>query len=1162
MMKKHYKFLTLLSVTLLGWNHKSFAQTPSFLAGSGTSIQICQDAAGYDLTPLMNINDGDIGQLETWSVQSGAGPAHGSLSGFPATAASNGSSVGPTLPVSYTPTTGYSGTDAFSIVVNDGMGDADTIVINVTVIPAPTAITGTTAFCEGKTGLLLNSVADGIWSSSNTLVASIGAANGVVGAIKTGKTIISYSTGCGTDATTVVSVKANPMASLTGSNACIGSLLTVSGTPYSNIEWKNGGTTFKITPSAAGMDAAGTSIGTSDGITPMGVFVTPGGDMYVADIFSNRIMKYNAGFNSTSTGTVVAADGLSLPSSVYVDAAGNIYVANFGSNNIIEFPAGSTSTTVGTVVAADGLNGPSYVTLNGAGDIYVADNNNNRVIVFPAGSTSTTPGTVRASGFTNVQSIYLDPSDTMYVADFSGNSILKYAPGSGTGTIVAGGNGAGSAANQFSSAAGVAVDANGNVYVSDKDNHRVQMFPSGSTSATNGVTIAGTGIAGSGSSELSSPMNLFADNYGNVYIADLGNNRVQVYHSGAITDTTTTMTGGEYSAIVTGNNGCIVTTNTFHINTVGAITGTMQVCEGLTTNLSDTSAGGTWSSSDVSIATIDATTGAATGVLAGTTTITYTTPAGCTMTGELTVNPLPSAITGAAAVCEGQTTTLGIAESGVWSSGSIATATVDAGTGVVTGVAAGNSVITFTLPTTCISTTTITVHPIPVAYAVTGGGNYCAGDTGVVVGLISSDAGINYQLYNGTAITGADSTGTGAAINFGLQTAAGSYTIVATNNTTSCTNTMTSAAIVGINPLPAVYNVTGGGNYCDMGAGVPVGLDGSDIGFDYLLYKGGAIVASPMAGTGSSLNFGLQKGAGSYTIVSVDAITGCRSLMFDSAGIIVNPLVLPTISLSTSLYDTVCEGYMDTFTAVITNGGAHPFYQWTVNGVNAGTNSPTFSYMPVNGDVVVALLISDAACVVTPATATTSITVKAERIFIPAVTITSSHGKSIVKGEQVTLEAEVANAGPAPKYQWLKNGIAISGATTKTYVTSTLNNGDSITCVVMGTGRCSYPSFNSITVNVHGLGISELATTSNIQVMPNPSKGAFTINGTLGSSDDADVTLSITNLVGQVIYNQQVRSINGAIAQDIQLSNAIPRGMYLLSVRTPNENKVIHLIIE
>src|SRR5690606_15370840 len=113
----------------------------------------------------------------------------------------------------------------------------------------------------------------------------------------------------------------------------------------------------------------------------------------------------------------------------------------------------------------------------------------------------------------------------------------------------------------------------------------------------------------------------------------------------------------------------------------------------------------------------------------------------------------------------------------------------------------------------------VTINPLPTAFNVTGGGAYCSGGAGVAVGLSGSQTGVNYQLQLNGGNTGAPVAGTGAAISFGNQTAAGTYTVVATNTTTTCTATMTGNVVITINPLPTSFALTGGGAYCAGGIG-------------------------------------------------------------------------------------------------------------------------------------------------------------------------------------------------------------------------------------------------------------------------------------------------------------------------------------------------------
>ncbi len=184
---------------------------------------------------------------------------------------------------------------------------------------------------------------------------------------------------------------------------------------------------------------------------------------------------------------------------------------------------------------------------------------------------------------------------------------------------------------------------------------------------------------------------------------------------------------------------------------------------------------------------------------------------------------------------------------------------------------------------------TITVNPLPTPYMVTGGGSLCTGGTGVTIGLSGSNTGINYQLLNNGSSVGTPMAGTGFAISFGLQAAAGSYTVAAINTTTSCTSEMSNTVTVTVNTPPAVYTVTGGGGYCPGGAGVPVGLSNTQSGVSYQLLVGGTPIGAAVTGTTSiAASFGLQTTSGLYTVVATNTVTACTSTTTTGVNVFVN----------------------------------------------------------------------------------------------------------------------------------------------------------------------------------------------------------------------------------------------------------------------------------
>ncbi len=202
---------------------------------------------------------------------------------------------------------------------------------------------------------------------------------------------------------------------------------------------------------------------------------------------------------------------------------------------------------------------------------------------------------------------------------------------------------------------------------------------------------------------------------------------------------------------------------------------------------------------------------------------------------------------------------------------------------------------------------TVSITPGPTAFNVVGGGSYCTGGTGVVIGLSGTDADVTYQLLLGGSPVGLPVSGSGSPIGFGPQTAPGIYTVSATSLLTGCTSTMTGSVTISTIALPTIENVTGGGTFCAGSTGAPVGLDNSQLGVNYQLYNGTTAVGLPMAGTGAALPFGFQTAAGIYTVVATNS-SSCSDTMAGSASIIVNPLPNAYIVLGGGGYCTGTAG--------------------------------------------------------------------------------------------------------------------------------------------------------------------------------------------------------------------------------------------------------------
>lgn len=549
------------------------------------------------------------------------------------------------------------------------------------------------------------------------------------------------------------------------------------------------------------------------------------------------------------------------------------------------------------------------------------------------------------------------------------------------------------------------------------------------------------------------------------------------------------------------------------------------------------------------------------------------------MTGSaaITINPLPVAysVAGGGSYCAGGSGLhVGISASNVGTNYQLYNGSTPIG-GIVGGV---GSAIDFGLQTSpgsyfvhavnastgCTNNMTgsasVIVNTLPESYSLTGGGNFCAGGAGVHVGLSSSEPGVNYTLYNSSSPVFVMS-GTGRSIDFGLQTSGGTYTVEATNSVTGCLSVMTGTAVVNIDPLPLLHTVTGGGDYCADSPGVHIRLSGSQVATKYYLYKGTTLSGAAIDGTGSNLDFGLRTATGTYTVFTQATVTGCERWMMGSAAVATIPLIFPSVGITADKASIVCKGDLVTYTAEPVNGGAAPVYQWMLNGVPAGVASNIYRVVPSDGDVIAVNMTSNAHCVAGTRPGT-SVAMKVDSVIYPSVSITADPASTVRAGQRVTFIASLHQGGSSSSYQWVINKYPVPGATSFSYVSTTLSDGDSVSCLVTTTNACGeYLLSKSLIMHLEDVGVDAIDFQAmDVRVVPNPNKGVFQLEGNI-TREENTILIEITDMIGKVVYNTDLSVLKGKISHRVEAKGVAP-GAYLLKIHSGQYNKVIHITIQ
>lgn len=263
-------------------------------------------------------------------------------------------------------------------------------------------------------------------------------------------------------------------------------------------------------------------VGNAQFYNSSGIAVDLSGNVFVADGGNYRVQKFSGsgaylgqwGSNGAGAGQFGAMGKLT------VDAAGNVYVVDGGNNRVQKFTnSGAFVTQWGSLGSGNGqFNGANAVAVDGAGYVYVVDRLNVRIEKFTSSGTYVTQW---SQGGSNMSDVTVDALGDVYVIDDNGH-VTRYGS---NGALEVQWGSSGSADGQFNGAKGLDVDAEGNVYVVDTSNFRMQKFSGAGTP----VAFAPHAYLSQFGSAGNNPYGIAIDGTGNIYVVDTNGNSIQKY---------------------------------------------------------------------------------------------------------------------------------------------------------------------------------------------------------------------------------------------------------------------------------------------------------------------------------------------------------------------------------------------------------------------------------------------------------------------------------------------------------------------------------------------------------------------------------------------------------------------------------------------------------
>ena len=990
-----------------------------------------------------------------------------------------------------------SGSATFTFTNSTTGCNATTTAVTINALPTVNPITGTTAVCVGLMTSLFNTTTGGVWNSASPTIATINS-SGVVSGIANGTSIISYTVtdanSCAKTVNTIITVNALPTVS--GPSAvCVEKTIQLSpavgGTWISNATANatvtNSGLVTGVSSGNATFTFTNTITNCSATTTNITVNPLPAVNP-ITGILAVCIGFTTALNNTTSGGTWASA----TPSVAVINSSGDVTGI-----------AAGTSVITYTFTNGNGCTSSSSatITVNALPTVSPITGTTSVCVGLTTSLFSTTTGGFWSSASPTIATIN---SSGIATGITNGTSIISY-------TVTD--------ANSCAKTVNTTITVNGLPTVSGPSavcvGKTIQLSPAvGGTWISNDTAIA------------------------------------TVTNSGLVTGVSSGNATFTFTNTITN---CSATTTNVTVNplpAVNPITGTLAVCIGFTTTLNNTTSGGTWTSATPSVAAINSS-GVVSGIANGTSVITYTftNSNGCTSTSNATVTvnafPIVSAPT---AVCIGSTIQIVPSNGGTWISNDTTKATVD-NSGIVTGVASGNTTFTFTNSTTgCSASTnavTILVSPTIISHPVISQ-TVCTGNS-VNFSIIASASGLTYQWYNGiTPLTNGNGiSGVGTAtltINpVTISAASANYNCVISG--TCAPNVTSNNAELLVNQMVAITTQPANSQVTCTGAAVSFSIAATGSGLTYQWYKGatalvnGGTVSGVTTDTLTISAAVVGDASSSYNCI-VSGSNPCNPVMSNNATLVVNQTV--SIVSQPAISQTVCPSSSVSFS--VSGSGGSLTYQWYKGAATlsngGGISGVSTDTLTINS-VSVSDVASDYYCIISNgcATSATSNNAALNLYVTPAipsqtVTICSTTTFNVTPTNGVPSAATVVPANTT--YSWsaptVTGGITGgSSQTNQTAISGSLTNPTNSNQTATYTVTPNYGATGACV----GLPFSVTVT-----VKPNPS----IINLTTAVCTGSLVTINPINGSGNIVpastlYSWGIPTVTGGITGGTALTN-------------------------